>query len=385
MSNEQVLCKGIVEKIGDDNAEIFHKTHTLSFHKYFYGVNDHNEAFKYVRNILLDKKFGVIKSIDEISAVGHRVVHGGEFFSGPALINSDTISKIEALIPLAPLHNKSNLAGIKACIKLFNDKVPQVAVFDTSYYTNFLPEVYMYPIPYEYYEKHSIRKYGFHGTSHQYVSKRCSEMLNKDISELKIVSCHLGNGSSITAIKNGIAVDTSMGLTPLGGVMMGTRCGSMDPSVVIKMAQEESLSMKELSNILNKESGLKGVSGISNDEREVLLAEELGNPKASLAHKMMIYQITHFIGGYIATMGGCNAIIFTGGIGENIWIHRQRICHNFSFMGLKLNEEENKRIVLGKTGKISKNDSSIDVVVIPTNEELAIAKLTLKLIGRHSN
>ena len=382
MIDETVLCKGMVERIGGDTTEFFHRTFKgISFHKYFYNLNSHDEAFKHIKEALLDKKMGVVKDINEISAIGHRVVHGGEYFKKPSLINQDTIDKIESLIPLAPLHNKASLYGIKSCLKLFGNEIPQVAVFDTSYYSSIPPEAYMYPIPYEYYKKYNIRKYGFHGTSHEFVSLIGAKILGKDISKLKIVSCHLGNGSSITAINHGKAIETSMGLTPLGGLMMGTRCGSLDPSVVIEMSKKESLSFDQLSEILHKKSGLKGVSGISNDDREVLLAEELGNKRAKLAHKMMIHQITEFIGGYIAILGGCDALIFTGGIGENQWMHREKICKNFSFMGMKIDDKKNKETVLGKDGIISSTESKIKVIVIPTNEELAIARATINLLG----
>ena len=270
--------------------------------------------------------------------------------------------------------------GLKACKKIFGSSLPQVAVFDTSYYSTLPPEVYVYPIPYEYYENHDVRKYGFHGTSHQFVAERYCEITKQDISKLKIVSCHLGNGSSITAINKGKAIDTSMGLTPLDGIMMGTRSGSVDPSVIFYIADNGLLSTSEIKDMLNKNSGLKGVSGIGSDDREVLNAEYEGNPRAALAHSMMVHQITQFIGGYIATMNGCNAIIFTGGIGENQWMHRQKICENFSYINLKVDKDANKNTVKGKEGKISNNNSHVDVYVIPTNEELAIARKTLNAI-----
>ena len=344
-------------------------------------MKNHDDAFNHLKDILTSKEIGVIKSMDEIAAIGHRVVHGGEFFTGPVIINDEVIKKIESLIPLAPLHNRASISGIKSCTKMFGNKIPQVAVFDTSYYSNIPDYAFVYPIPYEYYEKCGIRKYGFHGTSHEFVSNAAAKILNKDIKDLKIISCHLGNGSSITAIKNGKAIDTSMGLTPLGGIMMGTRSGSMDPSVVIKMAEEKSLSLEEIGNILNKESGLKGVSGIGSDDRDILRAENNGNQRAKLAHEMMIYKITKYIGGYIAILGGCDAIIFTGGIGEHQWMHREKICKRFEFMGLELDDEKNKSAKLGKEEIISKSDSKIKVFVIPTNEELAIARLTIKLIN----
>ena len=382
MNSEKILCKGKFAEIGQNDTEFHHKTfENKKICEDFHDVKNHDDAFNHLKEILTSKEIGVIKSMDEIAAIGHRVVHGGEFFTGPVIINDEVIKKIESLIPLAPLHNKASISGIKSFTKMFGNKIPQVAVFDTSYYSNIPDYAFVYPIPYEYYEKCGIRKYGFHGTSHEFVSNAAAKILNKDINDLKIISCHLGNGSSITAIKNGKAIDTSMGLTPLGGIMMGTRSGSMDPSVVIKMAEEKSLSLEEIGNILNKESGLKGVSGVGSDDRDILRAENNGNQRAKLAHEMMIYKITKYIGGYIAILGGCDAIIFTGGIGEHQWMHREKICKHFKFMGLKLDEEKNKNAKLGKEEIISKSDSKIKVFVIPTNEELAIARLTLKLIN----
>ena len=383
MKDEKILCKGKFAEIGQNDTEFHHKTfENKKIYEDFHDVKNHDDAFNHLKEILTSKESGVIKSMDEIAAIGHRVVHGGEYFTGPVIINDEVIKKIESLIPLAPLHNKASISGIKSCTKMFGDKIPQVAVFDTSYYSNIPDYAFVYPIPYEYYEKCGIRKYGFHGTSHEFVSNAAAKILNKDIKDLKIISCHLGNGSSITAIKNGKAIDTSMGLTPLGGIMMGTRSGSMDPSVIIKMAEEKSLSLEEIGNILNKESGLKGISGVGSDDRDILRAENNGNKRAKLAHEMMIYKITKYIGGYIAILGGCDAIIFTGGIGEHQWMHREKICKHFKFMGLELDDEKNKNAKLGKEEIISKDDSKIKVFVIPTNEELAIARLTLELINK---
>lgn len=382
MNTEKVVCNGFVEKIGEENAEFFHKnSNGHSIHECFYNVYNHNSAFEHIKNALLDKEYGAIKNINEIFAIGHRVVHGGEYFKGPTLIDENVIKKIESLIPLAPLHNKASLYGIKGCFDIFKNNIPQVAVFDTSFYTNIEPCNYIYPIPYKYYEKYKIRKYGFHGTSHQFVSLLACKILKKDIKNLKIISCHLGNGSSITAIKNGVAIDTSMGLTPLGGIMMGTRSGSLDPSVVIEMAKRENISLDKLGEILNKDSGLKGISGLGNDDRKILLAEKSGDYKAKLSHKMMINQIIKYIGGYMAILQGCDAIIFTGGIGENQWMHREKICENFSFMGLYIDNFKNQNI---KIGKISSENSKVDVLVIPTDEELAIARFTLNLLYKEA-
>ena len=305
-------------------------------------------------------------------------MHGGENFKKPALINDAVISEIESLIPLAPLHNPAHLSGILACKEIFGDTIPQVAVFDTSFYSSLPKKSYMFPIPYKYYEKYHIRKYGFHGTSHKYVSKRY-EILTKN-HDAKIISCHLGNGSSITAIHAGVAVETSMGLSPLGGVMMGTRSGSIDPSVVLRIAQHENMTVSEMSDLLNNESGLFGVSGVGSDDREILKAEQNGNPRAKLAHEMMIYQISQFIGAYTVVLQGCNVIIFTGGIGENQWIHRKNICKNLEFIGVYIDDRLNESAIFGEETKISSMDSKIEVWVIPTNEEMEIAQETMNLL-----
>lgn len=383
MKNDKVLARGICEEIGSKESPVRQITwDNNQINKTISNVSDHKEAFKHIENMLLDKDSGVIKDISEINAVGHRVVHGGEYFESPALIDDEVISKIESLIPLAPLHNQAHLAGILACREMLGKKILQVAVFDTSFYFHIPEKAYMFAIPYEYYEKYHIRKYGFHGTSHKYVSQRCCKISGRDFNGVKIISCHLGNGSSITAINNGKAVETSMGLTPLGGIMMGTRSGSLDPSVVLHIGEKESLSAKEMSDILNKRSGLLGVSGISNDDRAVLKAEKEGNKRAILAHEMLVYQITQFVGAYTAVMQGLDVLIFTGGIGENQWMHREGVCNNLAFMGVKIDKEVNKNTVLGKEGKISTVDSKIDVFVIPTNEELSIAHDTLNLVSR---
>lgn len=381
MTDESVMCNGLIEKINVGDAKFSHCNFKgFSVNKHLYDIDSHDKAVEYILDTLLDEKMGVIKSINEVSAIGHRIVHGGKYFKTHVLITSDVIKKIESLISLAPLHNEANLMGLKACRKLFGSSIPQVAVFDTSYYSSLPPEAYIYPIPYEYYKNYDIRKYGFHGTSHQFVAERYCEITGQNISNLKIISCHLGNGSSITAIKNGNAIDTSMGLTPLDGIMMGTRSGSIDPSVIFYLSENGILSVSEIKKMLNKNSGLKGVSGISSDDREVVEAENKGNQRAALAHSIMVNQITNFIGGYIANMNGCNSIIFTGGIGENQWVHRQNICENFSYINLKIDKNINKLTVKGKEGKISRTDSEVDVYVIPTNEELAIARKTVNTI-----
>lgn len=381
MKSETVLAKGICERIALGGSKIRQTTITGKiFEKEISNINNHKEAFFWIENMLTNKQFGIIKDINEIDAVGHRVVHGGEYFSKPARIDDEVERIIEKLIPLAPLHNAAHLEGIRACRELLNASIPQVAVFDTSFYSSIPKEAYIFPIPYEYYEKYHIRKYGFHGTSHKFVSKKYCRLANKKFNNIKIISCHLGNGSSITAIKNGIAIETSMGLTPLGGIMMGTRSGDIDPSVILSIAEREGLNAKEINSILNKKSGLLGVSGLCSDDRVITEAEIDGNERARLAHQMMVYQITQFIGAYITVLKGCNALIFTGGIGENQWIHRENICRNLEFMGLEIDSEKNKLTIDGNEGRISSKNSKIDVFVIPTDEELSIARDTLELL-----
>lgn len=375
MKDEKVLIKGACEEIHSPNSFIRSETFDgRKFSKEFYDIFNHKEAFHHIKEVILDNKYGVIKDFKEISAIGHRVVHGGEYFKEATLIDNDVIEKIRDLIALAPLHNKANLNVILICRELFKDVIPQVAVFDTSFYSDMPPKAYMFGIPYEYYKKYNIRKYGFHGTSHKFVSEKCAEMIGKSIKDLKIITCHIGNGSSITAIDKGKAIDTSMGFTPLDGVIMGTRCGALDPSVVTFIEEKENLSSNEVNNILNKKSGLLGISGVSNDDREVLEAIKDGNDRAILSHEMLDYQIIKYIGAYTAAMNGCDAIVFTAGIGENQWGHREKVCENLKFMGVKLDKELNKQMILGKCGKISSSESLTDVFVIATNEELDMAR-----------
>lgn len=381
MENDEMLAKGRCEKIGCKENLFWQITKDgKETRKTIFNITDHKKAFKYIENMLMSEEYGIIKSIEEIDAVGHRVVHGGEHFKTPALINKEVIEKIEEFIPLAPLHNPAHLLGILACMDLLGDDIPQVAVFDTSFYYSLPEKSYMFPIPYEYYEKYHIRKYGFHGTSHKYVCKRMCKLFNKNFEKCKIISCHLGNGSSITAVNNGLAIETSMGLTPLGGIMMGTRSGSIDPSVILQICKNESLSFDEINRILNKESGVLGVSGISSDDREVYEAELSGDKRARLAHEMLVYQLTQYIGAYNTILQGADAIIFTGGIGENQWMHREKVCENLEFMGVQIDKEVNKKTIGHKEGCISLKDSKIEVFVVPTNEELAIARETLHLL-----
>ena len=382
MENENVLAKGNCERIGIDEGIVTHKLPDGRSKELKINMNNHTEAFMQVKDMLLDNEVGVISNLSDVSAVGHRIVQGGALFSESVLVSEEVIKGIESLIPLAPLHNSAHVQGIRACIDVFGNEVPQVAVFDTAFHSTMPPKAYMFAVPYEYYEKYKIRRYGFHGTSHRYVSARCASLMNKDINDLKLITCHLGNGSSITAIDSGKVIDTSMGLTPLGGFMMGTRSGSLDPSVVTFIAEKENMSPEDMSNLLNKKSGLLGISGVSSDDRDICDAVRSGNERAKLAHDMLEYQITKFIGGYVAALKGCDAIVFTAGLGENQASHRQVVCDNLSYMGVKIDPALNSIMIRGKEGKISTPDSKVDVYVIPTNEELLIARDTWYIVNK---
>ena len=379
MENEQVLAKGLCERIGVSGA-ISHKAADGRTYSADTAMPTHSEAFEAVVYALTKSEAKVIDSFDEISAIGHRIVQGGSIFPESCLITPDVLSKIEELGALAPLHNPAHVLAIRACIKTFGEEIPQIAVFDTSFHQTMPAKAYMYPIPYEYYEKYGVRRYGAHGTSHRFVSDRVAALENKDKSQVKIISCHLGNGCSITAIKDGVCVDTSMGFTPLDGFMMGTRSGTVDPSALTYIAEKENLSPADVNRICNKESGMLGISGVSNDNRDIAAAAEAGNKRAQLAVDMQRYEILKFVGSYIAAMNGVDAIAFTGGIGENDPGLRKTVCESLEFVGVKLDEEKNQ--LRGQEVKISTEDSRVNVYVIPTNEELAIARDTLAIISK---
>lgn len=380
MEGEKMLCKGNCERIGLGGGIFTHKTADgRELHKEV-DMPDHTAAFTQVKDALLDPEKGVITNLEEVSAIGHRVVQGGAIFHQSCLVDEKAIADIESLIPLAPLHNKAHVQGIRACRDLFGEAVPEAVVFDTSFHATMPPKAYMYNVPYEYYEKYAVRRYGAHGTSHRYVSARCAQLMGKDIKDLKIITCHLGNGSSITAVDGGKVIDTSMGLTPLDGFMMGGRTGTLDPSVVTFIMEKEHLSPAEMDQIMNKKSGLLGISGVSSDDRDVTAAREAGNERAKLAHDILEYQISKFIGGYLVALGGCDAMVFTAGVGENQWHHRWEIGKYLEFLGVKLDEKLNRETVLGKEGIISTPDSKVAVYVIPTNEELVIARDTKALV-----
>ena len=378
MDTKEVLAKGLCERIGIDGR----LTHTNPNKDEKFSDNipmkDHADAIRAVINILIDKEWGVIESMSEIDAVGHRVVHGGEFFADSVLINDEVIKAIEACIPLAPLHNTPNLIGIDACKDVMGEDVPQVAVFDTAFHQSMKQANYMYALPYEYYEKYKIRRYGFHGTSHKYVSKQASEMLGIPIENLRIVTCHLGNGSSITAIKGGKSVDTSMGFTPLDGLPMGTRAGNLDPAIISFLCEHENKSAEEVIDILNKKSGMLGISGVSSDFRDLDTAINEGNPRAKLAKDMFILSVKKIIGSYIAEMGGVDAIVFTAGVGENDRSVRWDVCEHMEYLGIKVDPEKNK--YRGRQMDISVDYARVRVLVIPTNEELVIAEDTKRLV-----
>ncbi|ENZ01755.1 acetate kinase [Clostridium thermobutyricum] len=377
MSNEEVLAHGLVERIGIQGSILTQKVEGRDKYIIETPMENHKFAIKLVLDALVDEKNGVIKSMDEINAVGHRVVHGGEKYSQSVIIDENVMKELEACVKLAPLHNPPNIVGINAC-KALMPNVPMVAVFDTAFHQTMPEKAYMYAIPYEMYEKHGVRKYGFHGTSHRYVSSEVAKTMGKDLKDLKIITCHLGNGGSLAAIKNGECIDTSMGFTPLDGVVMGTRSGSIDPAVVLYMATDLGYSVDEINSILNKKSGVLGLSGISSDFRDLQDGLEKGNERATLALEVFRYSVKKQIGAYIAAMNGVDVIVFTAGLGENSVPNRKAILNGLEYLGIELDEERND--TYGVTKKISKDSSKVDVYVVPTNEELVIARDTLGLI-----
>ena len=378
MDSERMLAKGNCERIGMDGSIFIHKTSDGRGKRMQVPMKDHTDAFMHVTQALTDPKVGVIKNLDEVSAIGHRVAQGGSKFRKSVLVNDEVIQGIRSLIPLAPLHNGPELDGILACEKVFGEDVPEVVVFDTSFHSTMPPKAYMYAIPYEYYEKYGIRRYGFHGTSHSYVSKRAAEILGKDYNQMKTIVCHLGNGASISAVDGGKSVETSMGLTPLEGLVMGTRSGDIDPAIMEFIAKKENLDITGVMNVLNKKSGVLGISKLSSDFRDLENAVAEGNELAQKALNVFYHRVVKYIGAYIAVMNGVDTIVFTAGLGENDKVMRKTVCANLEYMGIKIDDEAN-----GKRGEeivISTPDSRVTVMVIPTNEELAIARETLALV-----
>lgn len=380
MNEEKVLAKGNCERIGTSEAFIGFKAPNGDKIERKAQMLNHTQAFEAVKEALLDKEYGAIKDLSDVSAIGHRVVQGGAYFDKSVLVDNEVLNKIQELAPLAPLHNPAHIQGIEACTKVFGTTVPQVVVFDTAFHQTMPEKAYMFAIPYKYYEKYGVRRYGAHGTSHRYVTDKMAELMGKDKKDLKLITCHIGNGSSISAVKGGKVIDTSMGLTPLGGFMMGTRSGSLDPSVVTFIAEKENLTPQEISKILNKDSGLWGVSGVSSDDRDVSAAEKEGNRRAHLAHEMLYYQIAKFIGSYYVALGGCDGIVFTAGLGENQPQLREKVCDYLECIGVKMDKEFNAKALHGVTGTLSTPDSKIRVELIATDEEMVIARDTKAIV-----
>ena len=375
-ASEAVLAKGLCERIGIEGSQITYQPAGGEKEVTVSPMPTHTQAIQMVLDALTNDKTGVIKSLDEVGAVGHRIVHGGEAFTASTLITEEAVKAIEECSDLAPLHNPANLIGIRACQELMPN-TPMVGVFDTAFHQTMPEKAYLYGLPYEYYEKYKVRRYGFHGTSHSYVSKRTAEVLGRPYDSLKTVVCHLGNGSSISAVLNGKSVDTSMGLTPLEGLVMGTRSGDVDPGALQFIMHKENMDIDQMLNVLNKKSGVYGMSGVSSDFRDLEDAAAKGNERAKLALDMFCYQVKRYIGAYAAAMGGVDAIVFTAGVGENDIHTRQQVCSGLEFLGVKLDADRNN--VRGKATEISAADSKVKVFLIPTNEELAIAQDTLRL------
>jgi acetate kinase len=378
MRDEDVLAEGIIERIGIENSFLKYETKEGTDIKIEHEIPTHKEGIELLIETLLSDEHGVLKDMDEIKAVGHRVAHGGEKFAHSTLIDDEVMKEIEDISDLAPLHNPANLMGIEVCKELMPE-TPQVAVFDTAFHQTMPEEAYTYALPYEYYKKYGVRRYGFHGTSHGYVARRAAEMMDKDFEDLKIVTCHLGNGASIAAVKNGESVDTSMGFTPLEGLVMGTRCGDIDPAIVPFIMDKEDMTASEIDSVLNKESGLYGVSGVSSDMRDIEGAAEEGNNQAQVALDIFNYRVKKYIGSYSAAMGGVDAVVFTAGIGENAIETREEILAGLEYMGIKIDKNAND--IRGKEQIITTSDSTVKAMVIPTNEELVIAKDTKAIVS----
>lgn len=376
MNDETVLCKGLVERIGIEGSVLKHEKEGMDKYVVQEHMADHKDAIKHVLNALVDEKYGVVKDMNEISAVGHRVVHAGEKFNKSVLINDEVMESLRECIDLAPLHNPANIMGIEACEAVLPG-VPMVAVFDTAFHQTMPMSSYLYGLPYELYEKYGVRRYGFHGTSHNYVSAKAAEMLGKNIEDLKIITLHLGNGASIAAVDGGKCVDTSMGFTPLEGLIMGTRCGDIDPAIIPFMMRKEGLDADKIDELMNKKSGIYGMTGISSDFRDVEAAAAEGNERAQATLDAYAKKVKKYIGAYAAEMNGLDAIVFTAGVGENGIDARANIARDLDFLGIKLDEKKND--VRGKEVDLSAVDSKVKVLLIPTNEELMIARDTLRL------
>ena len=380
MKDESVIAKGLVERIGIEGSVLTHTPAGKDKVRLESAIPDHVDGIKKVLAALVDPNHGVIKSMDEIDAVGHRVVHGGEIFNESVVITDEVLKQIEDLSDMAPLHQPANVSGIRACQKLMPN-TPQVAVFDTAFHQTMPPVAYMFGVKYEEYKDYGIRKYGFHGTSHKYVSGVAAQLLKKDIKDTKIITCHLGNGSSITAVDGGKSVDTSMGLTPVEGLLMGTRCGDVDAGALSFIMDKEGMDGAGLSDLINKRSGVAGLSGISSDMREIEAAVAAGNPRAIMTLNVYNYRIKKYIGAYAAAMGGCDILVWTGGVGENQWATRRAVCENMEYMGMKIDVEKNEGM-RGEEMVISTPDSKVTIIVVPTDEEFMIAADTLEILDK---
>lgn len=377
MKTEEMLAKGYFERIGQPHSFLTHKVNGEK-HKFEHPAKNHEQAIEFVLNRLTNEHYGVLESLNELAGIGHRVVHGGEKFSDSVIITNEVIEEIKKCSDLAPLHNPAAILGIEACRKIVPN-MKMVAVFDTAFHQSISKEKYIYPIPYNYYKKYGVRKYGFHGSSHQYVANRVAELMEKDIKDLKIVNCHLGQGCSVCAIKDGKSVETSMGLTPLGGIPMGSRSGDLDPSIITYLMQKENLSVDDMNYILNKESGIYGVSGVSVDMRDIETEAAAGGYHAQLSLDVFHYLTACYIARCAVAMGGIDVLTFTAGVGEKGPISRNAICKQLEFLGVKIDEVKND--VKGEEREISASDSKVKIYIVPTNEELMIARETMKLIG----
>lgn len=379
MRNEEVIAKGLAERIGIEGSVLKHQPMGSDKITIERPMPTHKEALQTLIDALLDKNYGVIKDMSEISAVGHRVVHAGEKFAYSVVLDDEVMKALKDCIEIAPLHNPPNIMGIEACKQIMPD-VPMVGVFDTAFHQTMPKEAYIYALPYELYEKYRIRRYGFHGTSHKYVSERAAEMLGKPLEELKLITCHLGNGASVAAVKYGKSVETSMGFTPLEGLAMGTRSGDIDPAIIKYVSEKENMSVAQVDGMLNKKSGVLGISGVSSDFRDIEQAAEKGNARAQLALEVYVHKVKKYIGAYAAVMNGVDAVIFTAGLGENSVEMRKHICNDMSFLGIEVDDAKNN--VRGKETDVSKDGSKVKVLLIPTNEELMIARDTMKLTSK---
>jgi len=380
-NNAEVLAIGLLDRVGIKDSELVHRPKGKDKIKIMQDAPDHTVGIDLILKTLLHKEYGVIKDINEIAAVGHRVVHGAEAFSGSVEITQAVIDKMEECVGLAPLHNPANLKGIYAMKKLLPN-VKQCGTFDTAFHQTMPPHAFLYALPYEFYEKDRVRRYGFHGASHKFVSETAAEFLGKEYNKLKIITCHLGNGASIAAVKNGKSVDTSMGLTPVEGLIMGTRCGDLDLGAMFHLMEKHNMDLKEANTQINKKSGMLGITGVSSDMRDIETAAANGNERAALGLKMYCYRIKKYIGAYAAVMEGVDVIVFTGGVGENGPETRETICHGLEFMGVQFNHDVNKGLK-SKLVDISKPESKVKVLVVPTNEELVIARDTFNIINKN--